>query len=228
MSDNNETEQEVKNIEISKIEQNENSRTVYKVAELGELMQSMKQHGLQQAIGVSKLPNGKFDMVYGNRRLVAAKKLDWKHIPARIINVDDETHRDILGLTENLKRLNTSPAEDGRMFQVLKDRGLSVDEIAARVSVTVERVEAAIEIFNGIPKEYHKKISNPGPGFKKKPNQISGSAAKSILGMRRRYGLTRKQTGQLLDFALHPFDLILDVGDRVSQRHKHGYAPCQD
>jgi ParB family chromosome partitioning protein len=196
-------EQEVKNIKLSHIEQNENSRVVYKMADLSELMHSMKQNGLLQAVGVKRLSGGRYEAVWGNRRIVAAKKLGWNDIPARIVEAATDVDRDIMGLIENIKRQNTTPAEDGRMFASLKERGLSEEEIAARVSISVDRVKLALDVFNHIPKEYQKMITNrvQGTSGKKKAGQISATTAKSILGIRRKYNLSKDQTAKLLDFA---------------------------
>lgn len=192
----------VKHIQLNRIEQNENSRVVYKAADLSELMESMRANGLLQAVGLKKIGTNKFEAVYGNRRIVAARKLGWKEIPARLLDAPTDVDRDIIGLIENIKRQNTSPAEDGRMFASLMDRGLSIDEIASRVAISSDRVNLALDVFNHIPKEYQKLIKNRVTGVGvKKANEISATAAKAILDIRRRHGLTKKQTTGLLDYA---------------------------
>jgi ParB/RepB/Spo0J family partition protein len=65
---------EYKEIELQKIFQKENSRSQYRNEDLQELMASMSQDGLLHPIGVAK--NGdKFEVLFGNRRYMAAKKL---------------------------------------------------------------------------------------------------------------------------------------------------------
>jgi ParB family chromosome partitioning protein len=194
-------EHEVKNIPLSQIEQNENSRVVYKQAELGELMQSLKANGMLQAIGVKKLGANRYEAVWGNRRILAAKKLGWHDIPARIIEAETDIDRDILGLIENLKRQNTSLTEDGRMFASLRDRGLSVKEIAARLSISEDRVNLALDVVEAIPREYQKLIKRNSGAAGSRDGTISPHAAKMILDVRRRHKLTQKQVRQLLDFA---------------------------
>lgn len=188
-------------VELSKIEQNENSPVVYKASDLSELMHSMKKDGLLQPVGLRAIEGGKFDAVFGNRRIKAARSLGWSDIPAVILaDVGMDQERDILGLIENMKRQNTTVAEDGRMFQALKDSGLKVTEIAARLDVSVVRIETALEVFNEIPKEYHWVILNRTTG-KKITNTISASAAQAVLNVRKSHGLSKRQTKSLLDFA---------------------------
>lgn len=202
----------VLNIDLKDIEQNENSRVIYKNSDLSELMHSMKKHGQLQAIGVRKMPNGKYDAIFGNRRIIAAKRLDWSTISASIIDdVEEDKDRDILNLIENIKRQNTTVAEDGRMFCVLRDHGLSVQEIAARLDVNVIRVQTAIDVYSDIPKEYHATIVNRTSGKKIKGN-ISASAAHSIMGLRKTHSLNRKQTRQLLDFARDDETSVQHIG----------------
>jgi ParB/RepB/Spo0J family partition protein len=202
----------VRNIEISSIEQNENSRVIYKASDLSELMHSMKKDGQLQPVGVRPLENGKFDAVFGNRRIIAAKKLGWSTIDAVILDgVTEDRDRDILNLVENLKRQNTTVAEDGRMFCVLRDYGLSVEEIAVRLDVNVQRVQTAIEVYSTVPKEYHASIVNRTSG-KKIKGKISASAAHQIMNLRRSHGLNRKQTRKLLDFARDDDTSLMHVG----------------
>lgn len=192
------------NVNLKEIEQNENSRVVYKETDLSDLMHSMKQDGLLQPIGVKKLPNGKYEAVFGNRRIIAAKKLGWADIPATIVDALTNNDRDILNLVENLKRQNTTVSEDGRIFQALKDRGLSESEIAARVGLRQERVALALEVFNDVPADLKRKIVNRITGSTRKSGTISATAAHAVLNLRKRHSLSRKQTRALMHFASQP------------------------
>jgi ParB/RepB/Spo0J family partition protein len=188
-------------IDLDKIEQNENSRVIYKEQDLAELMGSLKKHGLLQPIGVRKIAGGKFDAIFGNRRILAAKKLGWASIAANVIESDTETERDILGLVENIKRKNTTLAEDGRMFIVLKDRGLSNAEIAARVEISADRIQFAIDCFNELPKDMHSRIVHTMPGVRRKNGRISATSAIEVLKIKKTHNLNRKQTRALLNYS---------------------------
>jgi ParB/RepB/Spo0J family partition protein len=190
----------VQTIPLAKIEQNENSRVVYKQGDLADLMGSMKKDGLLQPVGVKALSGGKFDAVFGNRRIAAARKLGWAEIPAHVMDLETDTDRDLINLIENIKRQNTSVSEDGRMFQILKDRGLTVQEIAVRLGVNPIRVETALEVIRNVPADIQRKIVNRTNGTKM-PGTISASAAHEILQIRRLHRLTKGQTDKLFEFA---------------------------
>jgi ParB/RepB/Spo0J family partition protein len=191
----------VENIPLKLLEQNENSRVIYKTTNIDELMRSMRKDGQLQPIGVRKIAGGKYDVVFGNRRILAAQKLGWDTIAANILEgIEKDQERDLLNLIENLKRQNTTVAEDGRMYCVLRDYGLSVPEISARLDVPLERVQTSIDVWTNLPKEYHTVIVNRTSG-KKIPGKISATAAAMIMNTRRKNKLTQPQTRKLLDFA---------------------------
>ena len=151
-------ETQTKEVPLELIDQNENSRVVYKVEDLSELMQSMNQSGLFQPVGLRADKEGRYDAVFGNRRIIAARKLGWYSIRATIVQADTENDRDILNLTENFKRRNTSIAEDGRMFKILLSRGLQPSELASRLGITKERINAALSILESVDEDLQKKI----------------------------------------------------------------------
>ena len=77
-----EKELDIRDVPIAQIIVRENVRTRGGDAEIKQLMQSIKQDGLQSPIGVNK-NNGKgnFMLMYGSRRLLACTKLGWKTVP---------------------------------------------------------------------------------------------------------------------------------------------------
>lgn len=204
-------------IPIESIEQNENSRVVYKTVDLSELMYSMRDKGQLQPVRVIDLKNGKYDMVFGNRRLIAAKKLGWTQIEAQIMQTEDadENERDILNLVENCKRTNTTPQEDGRAYSVLIERGLTIKEVAARVGITEHRIQLALDINSYIPEEFKGQIVNRAAGTKEK-GKVSASAANKILNLRKKHGLNRDQMRAMMAFAQE---------DDTSAQHMDQIAP---
>jgi ParB/RepB/Spo0J family partition protein len=198
----------VENIQLGKILQTENSRVIYKKEDLQELMASMKKNGLFHPIGVMKVtvPGkgkkkvSKYEAVFGNRRLQAANKLGWLDIPAHVMDVKNDVDRDFINLMENIKRRNTSVAEDGRMFLSLMDRGLSEGEIAARLDISKQRVETAVEVYRDVPEQFRKDIIN-AKGGKKPSGKITAATAHEVLNLRRNFHLNRKQTTTLLEYA---------------------------
>ncbi len=190
---------EVKDIEIKKINVIENVRQRDVNQDVHELMDSIKQNGLLQPIGVSPLPNGKYDLVLGSRRMTACKKLGWSTIPAVIGDRLELKELIIRNTVENVQRENVSPAEEGRIcYALMKDFDMTRSEIASRLGVALHRVTSSIEIFSRIPEKYRKLVIHHKPGTKKK-GKIPASTANAILNMKRQ--LNKAQTEKMLEAA---------------------------
>lgn len=92
------------------------------------LAESIRTHGLLQAIVVAEREGGGFRLIAGRRRLTACRILEYITIPARIIQTDyvDE----LPALAENLIRLQMSPVEEAEAVRLLhEEKGLSQREI---------------------------------------------------------------------------------------------------
>jgi ParB family chromosome partitioning protein len=96
---------------------------------VAQLAESIRTHGLLQAIVVAERNGGGYRLIAGRRRLTACKLLGYITIPARII---ETTYTDeIPALAENLIRLNMNPLEEAEAVRMLnEERGLSQREIA--------------------------------------------------------------------------------------------------
>ncbi len=71
------------------------------------LMESMDKNGLINPVVV----NQKYELLSGYRRIIAAKRLGWTEIEARIINTVDELDKINIELEENIARKDFSPEE---------------------------------------------------------------------------------------------------------------------
>jgi ParB/RepB/Spo0J family partition protein len=109
---------------------------------LESLAASMAQHGQQQAIGVGPInPEGKHQVVWGFRRVEAARRLGWRHVLAIVVDAQAGAAAE-LRLTENLQREQLTAAEQAvavaRLYQadtrdVPDER--RVQDIASRLGV---------------------------------------------------------------------------------------------
>lgn len=188
-------------IDLAKISQNSNSRAVYKTVDLTDLMHSMKKDGLLQPVGVIDLGKGQYEAVYGNRRIIAAKRLGWADIPAVILDDKGENDRDVLNLSENIKRANITVQEEGRLYEVLIQRGMKPSEIAVRLDISSQRVDTALDALRNVPKEMNIQILNRVPGTKKPASSITASAYHTVMNIRKNHALNRAQYRSLLTYA---------------------------
>jgi ParB family transcriptional regulator, chromosome partitioning protein len=92
----------------------EQPRKTFNQEDIKTLAKSMEARGQRQAIGVRQDEEGTYILVFGERRLEAAKYLGWTHIDVVVQdNVDDHKTRLIVQLEENIKRQNLSQLEKG-------------------------------------------------------------------------------------------------------------------
>jgi ParB family chromosome partitioning protein len=99
---------------------------------LNELADSIKEHGVFQPIIVKKSIKG-YEIVAGERRYRASKKLGLEKIPAIIKDFTDDEMMQI-SLLENLQRENLTSIEEAKAYKAIIDASnLTQDELAKKV-----------------------------------------------------------------------------------------------
>lgn len=120
-----------RNIPIDLIQRNPNQpRRHFDEAELSELSDSIRAHGVLQPILVRPIAEGRYEIVAGERRWRAAQRASLHHIPAVIRELDEVEVLEI-GIIENVQRADLNPIEEALGFQALIDRfGRTQQDIA--------------------------------------------------------------------------------------------------
>lgn len=86
---------------------------------LQELMKSIDEIGLLSPIKVRTTSDGRYKIIYGNRRYKASKMLGRKTIPCIVSTVTDEMEIYLEQIAENLTREGFSPIEEAEAFNKL-------------------------------------------------------------------------------------------------------------
>lgn len=123
---------------------------------INELAASIREFGILQPIVVTKLvkesdggADVEYQLIAGERRLLAARKLGMQTVPAIIKNVDIERERLELAIIENLQRENLSAIEMARAFARLQDEfRVTQREIAARLGKSRETVANTMRLLD--------------------------------------------------------------------------------
>lgn len=108
-------------------------RKVFRAESINELAETIQAHGLLQPIIVREYESGKYEIIAGERRFRAIKKLEWTEVPAIIDNLtDDETAA--MALIENLQREALSPIEEAQAYEnLLAQNELTQTQLAQAV-----------------------------------------------------------------------------------------------
>jgi ParB family chromosome partitioning protein len=144
-------------IEVDRITPNPHQpRRTFPEESIKELAASIREFGVLQPIVVTKVerevPTGtvvEYQLIAGERRLMAAKLLGLPRIPAIIRNVAAEQERLELAIIENLQREDLNPVEMARAFSRLQDEfRMTQREIASRLGKSRESVANTLRLLD--------------------------------------------------------------------------------
>lgn len=124
---------------------------------LVELAESIRVHGLLQPVMLRRAPIG-YELILGERRLRACKKLGWELIPAIVRDVDDKEAAE-LALIENLQRADLSVFELAEGYErLLNEFNLTQEELAQRLGISQANVANKLRLLK-LPPEVREVIS---------------------------------------------------------------------
>lgn len=147
-------------------------RTNFKKEELEELAESIKKNGLLSPILVRK-QGDKYQIIAGERRWQACKKIGLKKVPIRIKDADDE-QTIILALIENIQRSNLNPIEEAYGYRRMMERGkMTQAEVAQAVSKGRTTITNALRLLE-LPEDAQKLLFE---------EQITAGHARAILSI---------------------------------------------
>lgn len=133
-------------------------------SEISELADSIASEGLLQPILVRQASDGNFELLAGERRWRACKKLGLKKIVACVQNVSDVSAA-IKGLIENIQRADLNPMEESKgIANLMANFRLTQDSIAQRVGKPRSSIANSLRLL-------------------KLPPEIQGFIAKGMLSL---------------------------------------------
>ncbi|WML42470.1 nucleoid occlusion protein [Neobacillus sp. PS3-40] len=127
-------QEEIRKIPIDSIVPNRfQPRTVFDDGKIEELSRTIHIHGIIQPIVVREFEVDKFEIIAGERRWRAMKKLGWDVVPAIINNLSDSETASV-ALIENLQREELSPIEEAIAYgKLLEIHNLTQEALAQRL-----------------------------------------------------------------------------------------------
>lgn len=133
-------------------------RLAFDQVALDELAASIKEHGLLQPLVVTRLGNGDYQLIAGERRLRAAKQADLDTVPVVIKDVSAQQQLE-LALIENIQRADLDPMEEAHAYAELEDQfGLKHEEIAKRVGKSRSTITETLSLLK-LPLEVQTLVS---------------------------------------------------------------------
>lgn len=164
----------IKEIPIGSIVVNQQQPRKYFDEELlVELASSMAEVGLLQPIIVRPVENGLFELIAGERRVRAAKRLGWQTILSIIQEASNQESLE-RALIENLQRANLNPIEEAHAYlQLCEQFNLTHDEVALKVGKSRAAVSNAIRLLQ-LPESIQRLVYE---------NKLSSGHARALLSL---------------------------------------------
>ena len=106
-------------------------RRVFDQEKIEQLAASIAQYGLLQPITVLPLEDGSYQLVAGERRLLACRRLRMQEVPA-ILTTMDEERSSALALVENIQRCDLNFFEEAAAIQKLMKMGGYTQQAVAK------------------------------------------------------------------------------------------------
>ena len=104
---------------ISDLQRNKyQPRTIFDQDKIEELSMSIKENGIIQPIAVrpNKYEAGKYEIIAGERRWLAAQKAGLNEVPVIILDIDDQKSLEI-AIVENVQRQDLNIVEEAKGYQ---------------------------------------------------------------------------------------------------------------
>lgn len=139
---------------------------------LQELVESIKQYGIIQALIVTRKGSG-YELVAGERRLRAAISAGLKEVPV-IVRQADEQKKLELAIIENVQREDLNPIETAFAYQKLIDEfNISQEEVAKKVGRARSTIANCLRLLS-LPEEVRRGLAQ---------KKISEAHAKYLLSL---------------------------------------------
>lgn len=152
--------EEIRKIPIDHIIPNRyQPRTVFDDEKIEELARTIHIHGVIQPIVVREYDEDKFEIIAGERRWRAMKKLEWGEVPAIIKNLSDSETASV-ALIENLQREELSPIEEAMAYgKLLEIHDLTQEALAQRLGKGQSTVANKLRLLK-LPQEVQEALLN--------------------------------------------------------------------
>ena len=138
-------------VRISDLERNKyQPRIIFDDEKLNELSESIKQNGIIQPIAVrpNKYEKGKFEIVAGERRWLAAQRAGLNEVPIIVMDIDDQKSLEI-AIVENVQRQDLNIIEEAKGYQrLVKEFGYDHVKISQFMSKSRSHVSNTLRLLS--------------------------------------------------------------------------------
>ncbi len=145
---NSSEKEKISMVDLEKIETNPyQPRRVVEEETINDLAHSIKNYGLIQPIILRKIDKERYQIVVGERRLLACRKLGWEKISAVVKDLSDNATATI-ALIENLQRENLNIVEEAEgYYRLMEEFGFTQEVLAQRLGKSQSGIANKIRLL---------------------------------------------------------------------------------
>jgi ParB family transcriptional regulator, chromosome partitioning protein len=201
----------VREVAIELIDRNPyQTRTRFDEISMAELAESIKSSGVIQPIMVRPQPNGRFQLIAGERRWMASQKAGKKTIPVIAKNVSNEQAMEIT-IIENLQREDLNAMEQARAYERLgREFGLTQEQMAQRTGKDRSSVSNFLRLLK-LPAEVQQMVENDKLTFGHAKALMSLDSPEAILKLAQRaaqLSMSVRQVEGAVSNLMHPAEKV--------------------
>ncbi|MCP4116548.1 MAG: ParB/RepB/Spo0J family partition protein [Desulfobacteraceae bacterium] len=146
-------------------------RTTFVEEDLEKLKESIMEQGILQPLLVRK-HNDTYELIAGERRLRAARKADFSHVPALIRDLTDEQMLEV-SIIENIQREALNPLEEAEAYhRLMKEFNYTQEMVAKRIGKNRSTIANFLRL-RGLPEAIRQSLAR---------KEITTGHARAILG----------------------------------------------
>ena len=168
----------IDHVETKLIVPNSNQpRQIFSDQKLQDLVDSISENGILQPLTVRLLSDDSYELIAGERRLRAAKKLKLKKVPVYVIDVQDDDEMLKLALIENIQRDNLSSIEEAEGYAILRGKySISESDLAKKIGKNRSTIANKLRLTK-LPPQLKDVLRSKDPDF-------SEGHARALLSLR--------------------------------------------
>ena len=120
-------------------------------AGIAELANSIRELGVLSPVIVRRAADGMYDLIAGQRRLLACRELGLATIPAAIRDDLRDTDLTVVSLVENVQRADMNPIDKAKAYDAIRATNGDTRRVAQATGVTVRTVKRYLLLLKLAP-----------------------------------------------------------------------------
>jgi ParB/RepB/Spo0J family partition protein len=128
---------------------------------INELASSIRQQGLLSPLIVRSTGDGRYEVLVGQRRLLACRKIELDAIPCILRDDLGDSDAVTLSLVENVHRADMNPLDKARALKALYGRHQSYERVAKESALSISTVRKYVQLLS-LPDELQQRLGTAG------------------------------------------------------------------